>query len=260
MSQQSDTAKLVRELRREGFSVEITGSGHWEVRASTGERITTFSQTPGDRRWRGNAVAPIRRWKRSRGINPGRLRLYGLVPIDTHGVESEGRAASREVQSVVAVPIHTGDTESSLAAQYGASLSSVEAANSGQFPNPDLIYAGDTLIIPSGGSWAPASTPESVPHIAPSSPSPSYVPQAAGSPSGSGFSVPGMSPDLVRCIAFRESTNGTNPAAHGNVFGIIPASGYNVAGDSLAQQEEVAGEIYMRYGGAAWSADGCPGT
>jgi hypothetical protein len=69
-----------------------------------------------------------------------------------------------------------------------------------------------------------------------------------------------MPRSLANCIWFRESTNGTNPAAHGNQFGTIPASGCNVAGDSVAPQEAVAGQIYASAGGAAWSADHCPGT
>lgn len=76
----------------------------------------------------------------------------------------------------------------------------------------------------------------------------------------SGVSIPGMPQSLANCIWQRESTSGTNPAAGGNQFGIIPASGYNVAGDSVQQQEQVAGQIYAQSGGAAWAADGCPGT
>jgi hypothetical protein len=65
---------------------------------------------------------------------------------------------------------------------------------------------------------------------------------------------------LASCIWYRESTDGQNPAAHGNQFGIIPVSGYNVAGDSVAQQEQVAGQLFAAYGGSPWLADGCPGT
>ena len=69
---------------------------------------------------------------------------------------------------------------------------------------------------------------------------------------------------LAANFCFKE---GGTDAAHrlayfigGNAFGIISASGYNVAGDSLAQQEQVAGQIYAQSGGQAWAADGCPGT
>jgi hypothetical protein len=123
---------------------------------------------------------------------------------------------------------------------------------------------GNTVNIPGGGSSAPQSAPSWSPAPTHQS-SPSYVPPApsGGSSEGtqtSGFHIPGMSDSMASCIAYRESTNDTNPAADGNAFGIIPASGYNVAGDSLSQQEQVAGQIYAQSGGGAWAADGCPGT
>ena len=75
MSHKTDAAKLVRQLREEGFHVRVTGTGHWEVRVPDGERVCTFAQTPSDRRWRQNALGDIKRWKRSRGIpvEPQRL-------------------------------------------------------------------------------------------------------------------------------------------------------------------------------------------
>ena len=65
---------------------------------------------------------------------------------------------------------------------------------------------------------------------------------------------------LAACVAYRESTNLQNPAADGNAYGIIPASGYNVYGTSLANQKQVFAELYQQYGGSPWAADGCPGT
>jgi hypothetical protein len=62
---------------------------------------------------------------------------------------------------------------------------------------------------------------------------------------------------VAACVAYRESTDDTNPAADGNAYGIIPASGYNVAGDSIAQQKQVFVEIYDTTGPSAWAADGC---
>lgn len=68
MSHKTDAKRLKGQLEEEGFTVKLTGSGHWEVRTESGERVTTFPQTPSDRRWRQNAIGNIRRWKRSRGI------------------------------------------------------------------------------------------------------------------------------------------------------------------------------------------------
>ncbi len=69
-----------------------------------------------------------------------------------------------------------------------------------------------------------------------------------------------MPQSLAACVAFRESTDLQNPAADGNAYGIIPASGYNVAGTSLAYQKQVFAELYKQDGGTPWAADGCPGT
>ena len=69
-----------------------------------------------------------------------------------------------------------------------------------------------------------------------------------------------MPQGLAACVAYRESTNLQNPAANGNAYGIIPASGYNVNGTSLAHQKQVFAELYQQYGGSPWAADGCPGT
>jgi hypothetical protein len=169
---------------------------------------------------------------------------------------------------MIAITVQSGDTLSGIAAANGDSLAAVENVNP-QIGNPNLIYVGQTVYIPGAGSSSPAPAPYSPPAPSGSS-SPSYVPPApapapaaASSDSGgssSGFHIPGMSDSMASCIAYRESTDDTNPAADGNAFGIIPASGYNVAGDSLAQQEQVAGQIYATSGGQAWAADGCPGT
>lgn len=63
-----DVRQFRNQLKQEGFKVQLTGSDHWEVRSQHGERITTFAQTPSDRRWRHNAMTAIRRWKRAQGI------------------------------------------------------------------------------------------------------------------------------------------------------------------------------------------------
>jgi len=89
---------------------------------------------------------------------------------------------------------------------------------------------------------------------------------SSSSSSDSGFNssdlgdIPGVPHSFATCVAFRESTDDTNPAAHGNAYGIIPASGYNVSGDSIAQQKMVFKQIYDTTGPSAWAADGCPST
>jgi LysM repeat protein len=187
--------------------------------------------------------------------------------------------------ALAAYLVHPGDTLSGIAASHGVSLAAVEAANS-HLANPDLIYAGQTVEIPEGSSashgsattqtsTAPSSSTQSSTaaqsasqSAAPAS-SPSSIASAVTKTSSAGSSgysssdlsnVPGVPQSLAACVAYRESTNLQNPAANGNAYGIIPASGYNVAGTSLANQKQVFAQLYQQYGGSPWAADGCPGT
>ena len=199
--------------------------------------------------------------------------------------------------ALAAYLVQPGDTLSGIAASHSVSLAAVEAANP-QISNFNMIFAGQTVELPVGSSAtaviggshsAPvqqsvpaqqsASVQHSVPvqqsapvqHSAPSYTSPSSVASATAtthtsSGGSSGFSssslsdIPGVPSSLAACVAYRESTDLQNPAANGNAYGIIPASGYNVAGDSLAQQKQVFAQLYAADGGAPWAADGCPGT
>jgi LysM domain len=173
--------------------------------------------------------------------------------------------------ALVAYLVQPGDTLSGIAASHGTSLAAVEAANS-QLANPSLIYAGQRVEIPGGpsapqGSSAARSAPaaESGSQTASSSRAVSTVRQASSSGS-SGYSssdlssIPGVPSSLASCVAYRESTDLRDPAADGNAYGIIPASGYNVYGTSLAHQKQVFAELYQQDGGSPWAADGCPGT
>ena len=177
--------------------------------------------------------------------------------------------------ALAAYLIQPGDTLSGIAASHGVSLAAVETANP-QVANPDLIFAGQTVKIPGGSSAAQGSStqqsytaPSSGSQSAPSYRSPSGIGSAtaqAGSGGSSGYSsgslsdVPGVPQGLAACVAYRESTNLQNPAAGGNAYGIIPASGYNVNGTSLAHQKQVFAQLYQQYGGSPWASDGCPGT
>ncbi len=153
------------------------------------------------------------------------------------------------------ITVQPGNTLSGIASAHGESLSQIEADNP-QITNPNYIYAGEQVNL----SSQPGVTDIPVAQQ-PGYQAPAPVQQSTPAASGGGLGdIPGMPSGLAHCIAYRESTNDTNPAAGGNAYGIIPASGYNVSGDSLAQQNQVAGEIYARSGGAAWAADGCPGT
>ena len=65
MSYKKEALQLKRQLEREGFVVLRTGGDHWGVRTRAGEWVAGFGESPGDRRWRQNAVSQIRRWKRA---------------------------------------------------------------------------------------------------------------------------------------------------------------------------------------------------
>jgi LysM repeat protein len=165
--------------------------------------------------------------------------------------------------ALVAYLVQSGDTLSGIAASHGASLAAVEAANP-QLSNADLIYAGETLQIPSGSSAPQASSAVQGTTGTTSAGTVSSTGSSGSSSSGYSSSslsdIPGVPAAFAACVAYRESTDLQNPAANGNAYGIIPASGYNVYGTSLAYQKQVFAELYAQYGGTPWAADGCPGT
>jgi hypothetical protein len=184
--------------------------------------------------------------------------------------------------------VKSGDTLSGVAQQYNTTWEAIYDANSSTIHNPNMVYAGQQIRVPEGDLAtsvvpAQASAPQSSssPSSVHSTPAKSYsvTPTQSSAPTqstsaqstssgtassgGSGYGsgslddIPGVPSSFAACVAYRESTNNTNPAAHGDAYGIIPASGYNVSGDSLAQQKQVFKEIYDTTGASAWAADGC---
>lgn len=65
--------------------------------------------------------------------------------------------------------------------------------------------------------------------------------------------IPGVPRSFVMCVAGKESTWGTNPAADGNVYGITPGSGYDVEGASLAVQKHAFAALFRSSGPGAWT-------
>jgi hypothetical protein len=177
--------------------------------------------------------------------------------------------------ALAAYLIQPGDTLSGIAASHGVSLAAVEAANP-QFSNPNLIYAGQRIEIPRGSSpakwsYVPLSDRAldsgnrgtATRRSAPSRVAKTVIQSAhgwSGYSSSSLSDVPGVPRWFAACVAYRESTDLRNPAAGGNAYGIISASGYDVQGTSLAYQKRVFAELYRDYGGTPWVSDGCPGT
>jgi len=251
VSHTQDVRQLVRKLRHRNYVVEETKRGsHWEVRTKAGERVATFPSTPGDRRWKANALADIRRWERAKGMSLTPKALHFHVPRNTPRSQSPGQLRKMSEVRMITITVQPGDTLSGIAAQYGTSYQAIASASG--ISNPNVLSVGETLIIPSGGSWAPSAPSAS------SLPSTSSSTSSSPSGGGSGYHIPGMSDALASCIAFHESTNGQ---ASPNVFQIMPSSGYS-GGGSLAQQEATAGQIWATQGPSAWAADAgvCPGA
>ena len=181
--------------------------------------------------------------------------------------------------ALVAYLVQPGDTLSGIAASHGVSLAAVEAANT-KIADPNVIYAGQTVEIPAGSPAAqgsPAShgsttqssgsqsttsrttsssTARTTSTASASTTSSSSGP-SSGYSSGSLSDIPGVPQSFAACVASRESTNLQDPAANGNAYGIIPASGYNVSGTSLAHQKQVFAELYQQHGSSPWAGDGC---
>ena len=187
----------------------------------------------------------------------------------------EGHKELIAALALAAYLVQPGDTLSGIAASHGVSLAAVEGANT-KIADFNLIYAGQTVEIPGGSPSAscdrtltpqlhgPGQQPEHgraphrdvlhfvVTHLASTATTASTATRSSSSGSTSGYSssslsdIPGVPASLAACVAYRESTDLQNPAARGNAYGIIPASGYNVYGTSLAHQKQVFAELYGR--------------
>lgn len=184
------------------------------------------------------------------------------------------------VLTTVLYTVKSGDTLSGIAQNYNTTWEAIYDGNQSAIKNPNLIYAGERLRVHEGDltrTLAHAKT-RTLQHSSSSdrgqsapvlsyrvAPAPAPAPSTPGSTSSgrSGYDssalsdIPGVPQSFAACVAYRESTNDTNPAAHGNAYGIIGASGYDVSGDSLAQQKQVFKQIYDTTGPRAWAADGC---
>ncbi len=161
--------------------------------------------------------------------------------------------------------VAAGETLSSIAAAHGTTWQHLAAINP-QLSNPNLIYAGNTVNTGGGGSSAaPVSSTGGgdSDEGGSSSPAASLAPvhhasSGGGGSSGSLSDIPGVPKDFAACVAFKESTNGTNQAYNGGVYGIINASGEHVNGQSIGAQKAAFSRLYAQYGKSPWSQyDGC---
>lgn len=163
---------------------------------------------------------------------------------------------------MITIPVVPGDTLSGIAAEHGVSLAAVESANPQYSEDWNLIFAGQRVTVPSGGSaavdTADATTPSRRHH-------------AHASPS-SIASVTAPSGSFQACVISRES--GGNPEAvnassdAGGLYQFLPSTwaGLGFAKDypggaqtaPVSVQDEAYAEAYAQSGTSPWAPyDGC---
>ena len=145
--------------------------------------------------------------------------------------------------------IVSGNTLSGIASEFGVSVNSLVSANG--IANPDLIYAGQTITIPSGGSHSKTSSGSSR--------------QLSGSYQNMIYQVFGQYGGQAVRVAMCESS--MNPNAYNGILGaaglfqIIPGTfaSTSYAGQSVynpATNIRAAHEIFVR-DGYSWSEWAC---
>lgn len=155
--------------------------------------------------------------------------------------------------ALAAVLVQPGDTMSGIAAAHAVSLAAVEADNP-QIGNPNEIFPGETVYIPSGDSStapAPAETP-------------SQNSSAPATPSGTSSAAPGS---FQQCVIQRENSGsyawGTGDGGGAYQFEpstwaafAPPGAAYGSA--SPAQQDQAFRNAMAAGDSSAWSQyDGC---
>jgi hypothetical protein len=147
---------------------------------------------------------------------------------------TQGSSAAQGASATVG----SSATQGSSAAQGSTAQASGSQGTSSSHRSPSSIASTATRASSTGSSAASSSS-------------------SGYSSSGSLSDIPGVPSSFASCVAYRESTNLQNPAADGNAYGIIPASGHDVYGSSLASQKQVFAELYQQYGTSPWASDGC---
>lgn len=163
----------------------------------------------------------------------------------------------------VVVTVQAGNTLSAIAQVHGVTWEAVWQDNRDTITDPNVIYVGESVRVPTA---SPSSLPVKPTSSVPVTPTPPPGPSGNSQPtsgqadnSSSLDNVPGVPEKFAACVAYRESTDLQNPAAHNNAYGIIAASGYNVAGDSIEAQKQVFATLWKDDGQwRPWLADGCP--
>ena len=104
-------------------------------------------------------------------INPDRLYAGQVLQIPEKGATANQPAAQAALPAANTSSSETthlvkrGEILSRIALQYGLSPLAIAQANG--LSNPSLIYAGQTLVIPAGGTTTASAEPAQVPQAAP---------------------------------------------------------------------------------------------
>jgi len=190
-------------------------------------------------------------------------------------------ASTTSANADVRVSVKSGDTVAKIANQYNSSVSSIEQANN--LKNVNLIYVGESLVIPSAASTSTstttAATTGSTTTTTPSQSTTSNTNSAnysgtsnyshntastgtTSSASTASTTTSGSSSSAKSWIANKES-GGSYTATNGNYYGKYQLSKSYLHGDySAANQEKVANSyVSSRYGSWAaaksfWQANG----
>lgn len=152
-----------------------------------------------------------------------------------------------------------GDTLSQIAEQYGTTYQAIQAASG--ISNPNVIYAGQVILIPQGGSfdqWTP-----------PTDSSGSSAGSSSGSASGASSTQQstGVNTGFAQCVVSHES-NGNASAVNassgaGGLYQFLPSTWASLGFSGSPQDASVATQNaafekqFSLTGTAAWAGDGC---
>lgn len=166
--------------------------------------------------------------------------------------------------------VHSGDTYSSLASEYGTSVSALEAANG---YSPTDIPVGASLHLGSSGSsesYSSSYTPSHSSYSEPTSYGSVYHHSSSYS-SDSGSSAPSSghtsASGFEGCVIQHESTGNSQVMNGSGHYGLYQfdestwVSGGGSASDfghaSASEQNSVFQHVYAARGSQPWAGDGC---
>lgn len=138
---------------------------HWTIQPSSGETIHEFVTAINGNRvvvsGYGDETLFEQIVSTFRPLNAAKASPEVMVPMVAAGGANESPAAAPAAAAPLASTTYTvraGDTLAKIAARFGVSVQAILAANP-QITNPDRIYVGQRITIPTGGSQPPTPAP-----------------------------------------------------------------------------------------------------